>query len=132
MSKLHIPYEELLGHPEDFRVKYKFYSKDEGGHENIPHQGIRTDFWYESEHIMDGLFMIWPEFEDRSGKLIKTGAVLNEGIARMWIYSNELRPYHQERLKLGTIGYFMEGSRRTAKCEVINIVGLFTNHLKSN
>lgn len=132
MSKLHVPYEEISDHPEDFRVNYKFYSKDEGGRENIPHQGIRSDFWYECEHSMEGIFMIWPEFEDRNGELIKSGAVLNEGVARMWIFSNELRPYHQERIELGTIGYFMEGSRRTAKCEVIEIVGLLTNPVKFN
>ncbi len=50
MNKQHIPYKQRLGHLEDFKVKYRVYSKDEGGRESLPFQGIRSDFWY--EHII--------------------------------------------------------------------------------
>lgn len=132
MSKQHIPYEQRLGHPEDFKVKYRFYSKDEGGRESLPFQGIRSDFWYEhTDHKMKGIFMIWPEFEDAVGNLIDLEEVEREGIARMWIVNNELRPYHQERIKVGAKGYFMEGSK-TGECEVIKIVGLLRNPITIN
>jgi hypothetical protein len=132
MSKIHQPYEELWGHMEDFIVKYKFYSPEEGGRKTVPHQGIRSDFWYEcNDHDTDSLYMIYPQFQDINGIMIPSGVVEKEGIAKMWILSEELRPYHQKRIKLGTVGYFMEGSRRTARCKVIEIVGLMSNPIKS-
>ncbi|WP_282079532.1 hypothetical protein [Aquimarina algiphila] len=130
MNEKHVPYKERLNHPEDFKVRYCFYSDDEGGRKSLPFQGIRSDFWYESEnHTMDGNFIIWPEFESKNGELIESGIVLNEGIARMWIINDKLRAYHQERIKIGTKGYFIEGIR-TGECEVIDIVGLMSNPTK--
>ncbi|MFN8344435.1 MAG: hypothetical protein U0X91_05505 [Spirosomataceae bacterium] len=122
-------YEELFGHKEDFKVKYRFYSLEEGGRFNPPYQGIRSDFWYESnDHEKKGLFMIYPEFEDINGNLIdEDGIVENEGIARMWILNPNIRPYHQKRIKIGTVGYFKEGNRSTGICEVVDIGGLFEN-----
>ena len=65
MDKPHISYEQWLGHYEDFKVKYSFYTKEQGGRESLPLQGIHSDFWYEhSNHTINGIFMIWPEFED--------------------------------------------------------------------
>ena len=65
MDKPHISYEQWLGHYEDFKVKNRFYTKEEGGRDSLPLQGIRSDFWYEhSNHTINGIFMIWPEFED--------------------------------------------------------------------
>jgi hypothetical protein len=70
---MHQPYEKRLGHPADFRVEYTFYSKEEGGREKLPSQGIRSDFWYDHDcHKVNGLFMIWPEFEDQSGNGAET------------------------------------------------------------
>jgi len=132
MDEQHIPYEQRLGHPEDFKVKYRFYSKDEGGRKSLPFQGIRSDFWYEHiNHEMEGMFIIWPEFENTTGDLIESGVVLKEGTARMWIVNKELRFYHQERIRVGTKGYFMEGSK-TGECEVIKIVGLMSNPITTN
>ncbi len=131
MSNIHQPYKERWGHEEDFIVKYRFYSFEEGGRKSIPHQGIRSDFWYICDnHEMKGVFMIYPQFEDANGKMIESGPVEQEGVAKMWILNEELRPYHQERIKVGSIGYFMEGSRRTAICEVVEITGLMTNPVK--
>lgn len=123
----HIPYESRLNHPEDFKVKYRFYTQEEGGRWHLPNQGIRSNFWYEHEnHTMTGYFMIFPEFENETGELIEYGEVLPQGIARMWIANKHLRVYHQERITLGTRGYFIEGNK-TGECEVIEIVSLMSN-----
>ncbi|MBC3788821.1 hypothetical protein [Spirosoma utsteinense] len=123
----HKPYEQIFGHKEDFKVKYRFYKLEEGGRYILPNQGIRSDFWYEDpDHEHNWLFMIYPEFEDENGDLIE-GMVNQEGIARMWILSPDNRLYHQQRIKVGTIGYFREGSKRTGICEIIELVGLHKN-----
>jgi len=128
---MHIPYEEILGHPSDFRVSYRFYTKEEGGRQTIiPYQGYRSDFWYDHPtHKVNGIFMIWPEFEDEDGKIILEDhkSVLPNGTARMWIIVPERRPYHQNKIHVGLKGYFMEGSKRVAECEVIEVLNLKTN-----
>lgn len=131
MSDDFIPYRERLNSKEDFKVKYTFYPLNEIGRQALPFQGYLCDFWYEDEnHTVDGVFMIWPEFEDKNGEVISSGFVLEEGTARMWIVSEKFRDYHQKRIKVGTIGYFMEGSRRMAKCEVTEIVDLMSNPVR--
>ncbi|MBO0950672.1 hypothetical protein [Fibrella forsythiae] len=128
---MHKPYQQLRGHSEDFKVRYRFYSQEEGGRYSLPHQGIRTDFWYEcADHEMTGVFMICPEFEDEYGDLLLEGEVLPEGIARMWISNPRMRAYHRSRIQLGTIGYFKEATRSTGVCEVIELVGLMQNPIK--
>ncbi|GAA4275992.1 hypothetical protein [Aquimarina mytili] len=64
---------------------------------------------------MQGIFIIWPEFENATGDLIESGVVLREGKARMWIVNKALRSYHQERIKVGTKGYFIEGNKSRIK-----------------
>jgi hypothetical protein len=44
---MHQPYEEKLKHKADFRVKYCFYTEQEGGRKSLPYQGYRSDFGYE-------------------------------------------------------------------------------------
>ncbi len=84
--------------------------------------GIRSDFWYYHEDNQeDGMFMIWPLFEDENGSIFDFGPVLNEGIARMKIVNEKMIEYHIRRLKVGSKGYFMEGLRKTADCEVIEL-----------
>ena len=121
---MHQAYHIKLNRKKDFKVRYRFYSAEEGGRKSLPQQGIRSDFWYEHDnHTAKGIFMIWPEFEKEDGTLVKEGKVLPEGIARMWIVSEDLRPYHKERIAVGTKGYFLEG-KRTAECEVVEIIDL--------
>lgn len=43
------------------------------------------------------------------------------GIARMKIVNEKMIEYHITRLKVGDKGYFMEGLRKTADCEVIEL-----------
>lgn len=74
------------------------------------------------------MWMIWPLFEDKNGKLLPMGErVPAEGIARMVIVSDALRKeVHCKRLVEGAKGYFMEGRRRVAEAEVVRIVGLYS------
>jgi hypothetical protein len=127
---MHSSYEEKLGHPADFKVKYRFYSAEQGGRPAPPYQGYRSDFWYpHPDHKESEIFMIWPEFEDSQGNPIAANdcPVPPSGVARMWIILPQPRPYHHDKIKPGVIGYFMEGSRKVAECEVVEILGMLNN-----
>jgi hypothetical protein len=129
---MHQPYQEILKHPHDFVVKYRFYSRTEGGRHHLPFQGVRLDFSYADKGLnVEGVSMIWPEFEDVAGNVIvgEDARVPISGTARMWVINPERRPIHQERIRIGTKAYFMEG-KPVAECEVIEIVGLPTNPTK--
>jgi hypothetical protein len=134
---MHEPLDNKLGHYANFRVKYRFYSKEEGGRQTIvPFQGYRSDFWYEHpDHSgTNQLFMIWPEFENGKTEVILEDqkSVPVEGTARMWIIDPKRRHYHRDKIHVGLKGYFMEGSKRVAECEVIEILGLQKNPTQSN
>jgi hypothetical protein len=125
----HTPYEERVKRRPDFRVKYRFYSKEEGGRYLLPYQGIRSDFWYEHpDHktYEQSLFIIWPEFENENEEVItdKSMPVLQSGTARMWIINDQFISYHRGKIKLGTKGFFKEGSRSTGECEVIELINI--------
>lgn len=132
---MHTAYDNRLGHIADFKVEYHFYSENEGGRKTIPHQGYRSDFWYEHpEHSgTNQIFMIWPEFENEKGEVIldEDSTVSKNGTARMWVIMPERRQYHLDKINLGMTGYFMEGSRRVAICKVTEILGLTSNPRKS-
>jgi hypothetical protein len=131
---MHQPIEERLKHPADFRVSYRFYDENEGGRKTTPGQGYRSDFSYYHEELPNpyAVYMIWPEFEDKEGNIItNTETRVNpKGTARMWVIVPETRPMHRDKIKVGMKGYFMEGSRRVAECEVIELIGLQTNPTK--
>jgi hypothetical protein len=130
---MHQPYEQKLKHKADFRVRYSFYTEVEGGRKIIPYQGYRSDFSYEHKGEFEfGIFMIWPEFEDEDGNVILENdkSVIPQGTARMWIIDPKRRLYHKDKIHIGITGYFKEGSRSTAKCEVIEIIGLSENPTK--
>ena len=73
--------------------------------------------------VVGNIFMIWPEFEDSSGNIILDDKipVPFSGTARMWIISEERIQHHQDRITLGAVGYFMEGSRRVVEYEVVEL-----------
>jgi hypothetical protein len=130
---MHQPYEQIWKRLADFKVQYRFYGPEEGGRTHLSYQGIRSDFWYEHpENIENSVYMIWPEFENEKGEIIleNNKPVSASGTARMWILIPEGRKIHQQRLKVGTKGYFKEGTKSTAECEVIEILGLFENPIK--
>jgi hypothetical protein len=127
---MHTSYEQRLKHKADFRVKYRFYTQEEGGRQVTPIQGYRSDFWYPNEkHKPNEIFMIWPEFEDEKGEIILENFinVNKEGTAKMWIILPQRRIYHKNKIKIGTKGFFKEGGRSVAECEVIEIIGLDSN-----
>ena len=130
---MHKPYEEILNHNADFRVKYKFRTQEDGGRKTgEPYQGIRCDFSYVDES-KNQAYMIWPEFEDNDGNIIlyNDRSVPNSGTAKMWIINNEMRPFHYEKIKVGVKGNFREGSMFSADCEVIEILDLKINPTKN-
>jgi len=117
----------------DFKVKYRFLSIDEGGRESgPPYNNYRSDWLYEGDDIQkSGLSMIWPFFENKGGEFINDEIkVPNKGIARMFILIPESRVNtHQQRIKIGVKGHFMEGSKKVAEAEVIEIVDLHADEI---
>lgn len=123
------PYEIIRKHKHDFVVKYRLYSKAEGGRE-VTYQGLRCDFMYAGDDIKDGLYMIHPEFEDRNREVIINDDTPLElvGTCRMWVVFPEIRELiHKKRVKIGAKGFMMEGSWKIGEVEVIEIASLFEN-----
>ncbi|RKP55574.1 hypothetical protein D7Z26_10350 [Cohnella endophytica] len=125
------PYEVVRKHLHDFRIEYRFYSREEGGRKILPFQGYRCDFSYDGDDIgTTGIYMIHPEFEDEDGNVLINDieSVNGIGTARMWILIPEMRKeIHNNRIKLGVKGYFMEGSRKVGVVKVIEINGIMDN-----
>ncbi|MFD0714302.1 hypothetical protein [Paenibacillus sp. GCM10027626] len=126
-----IPYAEVRKHQPDFRVKYRIYSAEEGGRKTPVYQGLRCDFAYAGDDAgMDRIYAIHPEFEEAAGKVIRDRSypVPPAGTATMWILFPEMRrEVHLAKMKPGVTGFMMEGPKRIAEVEVIEIVGLYHN-----
>jgi predicted nucleotidyltransferase len=82
----------------------------------------------EDKHL-NKLYMIHPEFLDQDNNIIldKRDCVPQTGKAQMWILNERLYELHRERIKVGQKGYFMEGTVKTAECEVIELIGLINS-----
>ncbi|MGS0747389.1 hypothetical protein [Halpernia sp. GG3] len=135
----HISYEVIRHRPCDFIVKYKFYSKKEGGRRTgEPFQGYRSDYMYFEDEVANiiesQMWMIHPEFLDSNDNIIldKTFPVPQIGKAKMWILNEKLFDIHKQRIKIGQKGFFMEGPTKTAECEVIEIVNLKKFDIKND
>lgn len=116
-------YTQRTARPADFCVRYRFLSATEGGRSTPPHQHVRWDFLYEGDDpLIDGVHMIWPEFLDAAGQVLPAGEVPAEGTAQMFIVNRERISFHQSRVRVGVHGFFMEGARKVAKCEVTAII----------
>lgn len=115
----------------DFKVKYRFFTFEEGGRKTgAPINNYRSDWLYAEDKAEDGIFMVWPFFENQLGELIsKESYAYDKGIARMHILVPEMRYLHQKRIKVGTKGFFMEGARKVAEAEVIEIVNLHNQYI---
>ncbi|TGL32804.1 hypothetical protein EHQ52_13500 [Leptospira koniambonensis] len=114
----------------DFEIAYEFIDELEGGRKTLPFQGYRCDFEYvSSNNHSENLYMIWPEFYSNDGSILMdlSVSVDREGRASMWIVDQTMRSYHQNRLKEGTMGFLVEGSRRVARVIVTRIIGLLVN-----
>lgn len=115
----------------DFRVKYRFFTPAEGGRMNPALQGYRSDWIYAEDYEQDGsgamLCMIHPWAVDEYGLEYSHHEFMpSEGFADMRILFDQMRPVHRRKIKVGVKGYFVEGSRRVAEAEVIDI--LYLNH----
>ncbi|MBD2714876.1 hypothetical protein KBK19_07510 [Microvirga sp. STR05] len=113
----------------DFRVSYSLYSAEEGGRKTPAYQHIRWDFRYDDESISTRTFHIWPEILHPDGTLLLNEHVPAHGLADMFVVFPGSRAYHQQHIRLGVRGYFVEGARRVAVCEVIAVLHLHTNPL---
>jgi len=121
-------YQQLRGEQADFVVKYRLLRPEEGGRK-LTFQHLRCDFLYKGDDpTTDGIFMIHPEFLDSEGEPIQEDIeVPLEGKASMWVLVPQMRRFHRTRIKVGTRGHFVEGSRRIGSVEVERIVALHEN-----
>ena len=114
----------------DFRVSYRLFSAEEGGRKTPHFQGILWDFSYEEEQIgkPNQVFMIWPEFISDSGQVLPEDEPMpKQGLADMFIVNPAFRVFHCQHIKVGVRGYFREGFRKIAPCEVVGILALHQN-----
>lgn len=122
----HTPYQERLKRSPDFVVKYEIDLCDELK-DGKPGQGMRVDFLYEGDSPqVEGVHMIWPEFLDDQGNVIldaTPGIIAKRGKANMWVVDEARRPYHAERIRVGTKGVWWRGGR-IARVTVIDAEGL--------
>ncbi len=121
-------YEQFRGHQADFVVKYRLFQPSDGGRK-VTFQHLRCDFLYEGDDpIADGIYAIHPEFLDRDSRPIAENiAVPLDGKASMWILMPHMRQVHRARIKIGTCGHFVEGSRKIGDVEVVSIAALHEN-----
>ena len=78
--------ERMLEQTPDFRIRYRFLSAEEGGRKTgPPWQGYRCDWCYDGDDpVNDGVYMIWPMFEDSAGRPVPDGIPVSvAGTARM-------------------------------------------------
>ncbi|MCL6274232.1 hypothetical protein M3P19_09435 [Muricauda sp. 2012CJ35-5] len=114
----------------NFEVEYRILGESEGGRRNLPSPGIKWDFSYEHpSHTADDLFMIWPQFLDKNGKVISKSIaqVPQSGSARMWVVSDDMKKYHKDKIYVGMKAYGMEGPRIVAHYLVTKIVDFAQN-----
>jgi hypothetical protein len=123
----HKSYKEIMNREPDFRVTYRFYTLEEGGRWSSVFQGYRSDFWYYHEENKKGLhFMIWPEFENEESDIIIENniPIKLSGTARMWIITDKFINHHKGKIVVGTKGFFKEGFKSVAECEVIELLNI--------
>ncbi len=96
----------------------------------VTYQHLRCDFMYDGDDAKtDGIYMIHPEFLEQNGMPLEENVpVPLEGYATMWILMPEMRQrIHRARIRVGTWGYFMEGSRKIGEVVVEAVISLHEN-----
>lgn len=130
LRSFHTPYVESSGRLPDFEVSYEVNIDPALSGLKLS-QGMRCDYLYEGDDSKeDGIHMIWPEILDDAGEVIlnRSLPLKRKGHATMWIGMHESRVnIHRQRLKIGTKGYWVIGSKSIANVEVTKILGLFDN-----
>jgi len=74
--------------------------------------------------LSDGISIVWPQFIDADGSMLPEGEVPVEGRALMFIVNPERRLFHRRRVAVGIRGFFMEGPKKVADCEITAVLGL--------
>jgi hypothetical protein len=119
------PVEKINNRKPDFKVRYRFFSHDEGGRIQTPYQGYRSDLHYEGEDIKThGIYMVWPEFLNADGSVLleRETNVSASGEANMWILCyDKMKEYHRAEAIPGRKCWFMEGARKVAEANGIKI-----------
>jgi len=114
--------------PDDFEAVIRIFSENEGGRKTPPFNGIRWDFAYASDGVVNQIYMIRPDFFAISGDSLPTDTPLPIGVdlsARMTIVVDEMREQlHRARIEPGVEFYCHEGSKRVAIGRVTRITGL--------
>lgn len=81
------------------------------------------------EPSTDGISMIWPEAVSDSGQPLPEGEIPATGLAYMFIVNADRRALHKARIAKGVCGFFMEGVKRVAACQVIEVLDLANQRL---
>lgn len=116
-------------HPPDFRAAISFLSEEQSGRKHPPRQGIyRPDIRY-ADDVNTQAWMVWPLFLSVDESELENGAPVPERCnANFYIIDENLRrEVHALRLKVGVQFDLVEGSRRVAVCEVIEMLSLRDN-----
>lgn len=110
-------YIETSNRKPDFRVKYKWVKQSQ----NL-FQHMRSDFRYADDETQN--YMIYPEFETLDNQIASIEAkIANEGTATMWILAEETKEkLHKGKIKVGTKGYMVSGSKILANVTVIEVL----------
>jgi len=119
----------LYEHSGDFEATITIFTKEEGGRQTPPFNGIRWDFHYAESNPEGEMYMIWPEFIDEKGDAIDKGIPLSGTLkARMHIVNEEMKiKVHLPRMHVGTEFYSTEGPKKVAKGVITKITGLTKN-----
>ena len=124
---VHVPYCERSGEAPDFEVDYCL-SIDDSLKVVFPSQGMRCDFLCAGvEPKTDRIHIIWPEILDEHRNVIldKSKRIPNMGKAFMWIGDPDAREnVHKKRIKVGTKGRWVVGSKTLANVVVTKLIRL--------
>ena len=119
----------LHGNIFDFEAKIKIYTKEQGGRDTPAFNGIRWDFAYADEDMLNQLYMIHPDFYDEKENSISKEIPLptnKELSARMLIIASDMKEkVHRKHISIGTKFFCHEGGKRVAEGHITKITGLF-------
>jgi hypothetical protein len=117
----------FAGVPDDFEAVIRITPEHEGGRRVPTFNGIRWDLGYSDDPPGSSIYMVWPDFLDEHGDSRPRDVPLPVGVelpAAMTVISAEMRPFHRERIREGTLFYCQEGGRRVASGRVKRITNL--------
>ncbi|MCR5889829.1 hypothetical protein LRS06_19050 [Hymenobacter sp. J193] len=120
------PYRLYADFAVDFEARVRVLQPDEGGRQLPPYNGIRWDFRYAQDDLK-AIYRLYPDFfNPETGDSWPAGPLpVDEWLhARISIFSESARAFHQSRIRSGTSFYYCEGSRIVAEGTVTRLTGL--------